>query len=391
MLPAESALSTQRPTRQYYLDWVRVLAFGILIFYHSGMFFVAEWGWHVKNNVTSEWLQLPMRWFGQWRLPLLFFVSGVGTSFALRSRTGGQFAGERTKRLLLPLIFGMFVIVPPQIYFERLWRGQFAGSYFDWYPSVFQFVSYQDGGGGGSFSWHHLWFVAYLWVFSLVSLPILLFFKSKKGQASQALFTRWAAHPVGVYAFALPLLLVFWALALRWPTTHNLIADWYNLTVSLVFFLLGYLIGGKPAFGEVAETHRGYYLLLALGLTATLYAVFWLPDWDTDEMGLPFLLYGVVKMANIWSIFLAIFGYARRYLNRRNRFITYATEAVYPFYILHQTITVAVGYYLIPYEWPWGLKFLLLAGATFGGCLLIYHFLIRPVGWVRVLFGVKGG
>ena len=392
MMPLESSSETrtlQRPPRQYYLDWIRVLAFCILIFYHTGMFFVAEWGWHVKNNYLSEALQIPMRWFGQWRLPLLFFVSGVGTSFALRSRTSGQFAGERTRRLLLPLVFGMFVIVPPQIYYELLYRGLFSGSYADFYPRVFEFQPYEEGGKGGSFSWHHLWFVTYLWVFSLVSLPVLLYFRSSVGNRCLDFVRRWASQPVGVYVFTLPLMLIFWALSLRWETTHNLIADWYNLTVSLGFFLLGYLLGGQPTFAELAERHRQRYLLTAVGLSLLLNFVYWMPDWGTDEFGPPFVVYGFLKMLNIWSIFLAIFGYARRYLNLRNRFITYATEAVYPFYILHQTITVAVGYYLIPYEWPWGIKFLILAVATFGGCLLIYHFLIRPFRWVRPLFGVK--
>jgi glucan biosynthesis protein C len=376
-------------TRQYYLDWIRVLAFGILIFYHTGMFFVDEWGWHVKNDVTVEWLQLPMRWLGQWRLSLLFFVSGVGTSFALRSRTLGPFAAERTRRLLLPLLFGMFVVVPPQIYVERLWRGQFAGSYLDWYPSVFQLVSYEDGGGGGSLSWHHLWFVAYLWIFSLISLPIFGFFRTQSGQRARGTLGRWAAHPVGVYGFALLPLGIFYALVLDWPTTHNLVADWYNFAVSLGCFLLGYGIGGRDAFAANAERYRRRYAGLVLVFTTALFACFWIPDRDLETFDAAFISYGLLKWGLIWSVFLAIFGYARRYLNHRTGFLTYATEAVYPFYILHQTITVVVGYGLIDVSWPWGWKFLVLVVATFGGSWLIHHVLIRPFNPLRLLFGVK--
>lgn len=387
-VPASPVLNPPS-TRQYYLDWVRVLAFGILILFHTGVFFVAESGWHVKNNVTVEWIQWPMRWFGQWRLSLLFFVSGVGTSFALRSRTSGQFAAERTKRLLLPLVFGMLVVVPPQIYFERLWRGQFAGSYLDWYPSVFEFVAYQEGGGGGSFSWHHLWFVAYLWVFSLLCLPIFRFFKTPTGRRWLGTLGRWAAHPVGVYGFALLPLAAFYGLVLDWETTHNLVADWYNFAASLACFLLGYLIGGRDGFAATAERYRRRYAALALGFTAALMGFFWIPDVDLEQFDAAFVAYGLLKWGLIWSVFLLIFGYARRYLNVRNGFITYATEAVYPFYILHQTITVSVGYYLIPLNWAWGWKFLLLAAATFGGCWLGYHVLIRPFNPLRRLFGVK--
>jgi surface polysaccharide O-acyltransferase-like enzyme len=118
-LEKQQPLSTSsQKTRQYYIDWIRVLAFGILIFFHTGMFFV-YWGWHVKNNELTEVLEIPMEWLHLWRLPLLFFISGVGVSFAMKSKTASAFIGERSKRLLIPLLFGVLVIVPPQVYFER--------------------------------------------------------------------------------------------------------------------------------------------------------------------------------------------------------------------------------------------------------------------------------
>ena len=120
--------------RRHDLDWLRVLVFGLLIFYHVGMFFV-PWGFHIKNNVIYEEIKWPMLFLNQWRLPILFVISGMGTYYALSKRTGGRFAGERITRLLIPLVAGMLLVVPPQVYIERLAHGQFSGSYFDFWPS----------------------------------------------------------------------------------------------------------------------------------------------------------------------------------------------------------------------------------------------------------------
>jgi hypothetical protein len=110
--------------RRHDLDWLRVIVFGLLIFYHVGMFFV-PWGFHIKNDIIYSEIRWPMLFVNQWRLPILFVISGMGTYYALSKRSGGQFAKERIQRLLLPLVVGIVLIVPPQVYFERLDRGQF--------------------------------------------------------------------------------------------------------------------------------------------------------------------------------------------------------------------------------------------------------------------------
>ncbi|PTB89076.1 glucan biosynthesis protein, partial [Marivirga lumbricoides] len=130
--------------RRYDLDWLRVIVFGLLIFYHVGMFFV-PWGWHIKNNVLYEDLTWPMRFLNQWRLPILFVISGMGSFYALNKRNGFQFMGERIKRLLIPLIFGMAVIVPVQVYAERVYKGEFQGGYFDFWPQLAFIGVYPEG------------------------------------------------------------------------------------------------------------------------------------------------------------------------------------------------------------------------------------------------------
>ncbi|MDP5139267.1 MAG: acyltransferase family protein, partial [Spirosomaceae bacterium] len=156
-----------KKVRRYDIDWVRVIVFDILILYHVGMFFV-PWDWHIKNNEIVEWFTWPMLLVNQWRIPILFVVSGMGTRFALSHRSGKEFALERFKRLFIPLVFGMLLIVPPQVYFERLLQGANYTSYLNYY-----FIdSFKGIYPEGNISWHHLWFLPYLFLMSLVAIPL---------------------------------------------------------------------------------------------------------------------------------------------------------------------------------------------------------------------------
>jgi glucans biosynthesis protein C len=369
-------------SRQYFLDWIRVIAFGILIFYHSGMFFVS-WGWHVKNNEIVNGHKIWMELVNPWRLSLLFFISGVGVSFAMKSRTAIAFISERNRRLLIPLIFGMLVIVPPQIYFERLQSHQNVGSYADFYPSVFSFIPYPEG----NLSWNHLWFVVYLWVYSLVATPIFVWLRKQN-------FTIFNESPnkkdyYKLFIFILPLALTYWLLKPHWKITHNLTSDWYNLTISFLFFMYGYFLGTQNAVWENVEKHRKYLLFIPVFLmisSKTYDAVFGAIPENAQWI---LILNGILKTTIVWCVILGICGFAKHHLNFNNSFVNYANKAVYPFYILHQTITVTLGFYLAESPMNANLKFLILVLGTFGFSWLIYHFLIRPFGVMKLLFGVK--
>lgn len=103
--------------RRYDLDWLRIIAFGLLIFYHVGMFYVT-WDFHVKSSRASDAIEPLMMLTNPWRLTLLFLISGAATRFMADKMKPGALTWARMGRLWPPLLLAVFVIVPPQSYYE---------------------------------------------------------------------------------------------------------------------------------------------------------------------------------------------------------------------------------------------------------------------------------
>ncbi len=367
--------------RRYDLDWLRVFVFGLLIFYHVGMFFV-PWGWHIKNNVEYTSIRIPMLFVNQWRLPILFLISGMGTFYALNKRTPIQFGAERIKRLFLPLVIGMLLVVPPQVYIERIVNGQYQGSYFDFWPAQSFMGVYPEG----NLSWHHLWFLPYLLLFSLALLPV--FVSLKKNPAGR--FLKWVevrvSEKTGLFWFLIPLYLMESLLEPFFNITHALIDDWFAIASYSTLFFYGFLLMTvQDTFWNTVTQNRRFYLYCGL-MGFTLYLGLILSFEDSIAVHFTEAL---LKVFNLWSWILVLFGYAATYWNRPSRALTYCNEAVYPFYILHQTITIISGYFIMDLSWGFLPKFLYLVIATFGGSWIIYEFGIRRWKWIRPLFGLK--
>ena len=149
-----------KSARRYDLDWWRVIAIFAVYLHHIGMPFNGD-GFHIMNTESSKVLDDIMVFFEQFRLPLLFLVSGVGTVYAFSKRSWFQFAGERAYRLLIPLVFGVFIIVPPQTFFEN--KSEYA-SYWDFYQNIFSNIEV-----------NHLWFIENLFYISICCIPLILF------------------------------------------------------------------------------------------------------------------------------------------------------------------------------------------------------------------------
>jgi peptidoglycan/LPS O-acetylase OafA/YrhL len=372
--------TSTHPERRVDLDWLRVIAVLIVLFFHTGMMFV-PWSWHVKSPERSQVLEVVLSWLHVWRMPLLLFVSGAGSFLALRRRSPRAFLGERSRRLLIPLVFGCFVIVPPQIYMERIEQYR---SFWEFYPTVFELVPFPLG---GSFSWHHLWFVLYLLVYSVALLPLLLWLRSPRADPFFDRLARLGARRFGTLAWLVPLVGSQLLLAPGWPEeTHALVGDWAYLARYGLYFLAGFLFARDPRLWEAIRRERRRNLAVALlaipaGFAlASVRAPPWF-GWDA--------LHDVTGLVAGWSTLLAISGWAQVHLTRGGPVLRYATEAVYPFYILHQTVIVVLGFYVV--RWRAGLwsNYLLICAGSFVVIMAIYHVLVRPFAPTRLLFGLK--
>ncbi len=372
---------TPQPERRPELDWLRAGAVLLVLFFHTGMMFVS-WPWVVKSPVRSQVLELVMGWLHWWRMPLLLFVSGAGTFLAMRRRSPGAFLAERSRRLLLPFAFGCFVIVPPQIYVERIEEYR---TFWEFYPTVFELVPYPQG---GSLSFHHLWFVLYLFLYSVAFLPLLLWLRSPRADPFFDRLARLGERRFGSLLWLVPLVGSQLVLGPWWPQdTLGLVGDYAALARYGLFFLAGFLFARDPRLWEAACRERHRNLAVSGLAAAALFAsglVRVRPTWfGWDAMcGIPALVLG-------WSTVLAIVGWAQVHLTRGGPLLRYATEAVYPFYILHQTVIVILGYQVV--RWRGGLwgNYLLICGGSFVATMAIHHLAVRPFALTRFLFGLK--
>lgn len=359
--------------RRYDIDWIRVIVFDILIVYHVGMFF-CPWEWHIKNNEIVHWLQYPMSFTSYWRIPILFVVSGMGTRFALSNRTGKFYVKERVSRLLIPLVFGMLVIIPPQVYFERLVQGMPFENYLAFYPHYFDGIYPK-----GNFSWHHLWFLPYLLLMSILATPLFLYLRQEGNVIIGVVDNFIKKNAIGLYLGVLPLLFIETLLADTFPISHALLGDWYALVYYSFFFLLGYiLICVQSSFWNALAKITNLTLFIGI-ISFALITFFDVGEW----------LFKCLKVINTWSWILTIFGFAAKFLNKESELIKYRNKAVYPFYILHQTVTIICGYYLMNLNMHYALKMLIMIGITFGGSWLIYEGIILKIPFLQPLFGVK--
>jgi glucans biosynthesis protein C len=381
-------MQPQPTSRQAYLDWLRILAIiGVLVF-HSAMAFVAEWEWHIKNKDTSELLMEFNFWLSRFRMPLLFFISGTVCYFMLRKKSGWSFVGLRFRRLFIPLLIGMLVIVPPQVYMERLTQG-FTGNYADFYPTIFTTGPYPQG----NLSWHHLWFILYLFIYDVLFTPLFVWLLSDKGKGFLQKLN-WLASGKNIYIIIIPSVIWYTCMVIDHPGTNNLVDDWNNIIYWPMFLLAGFLCIAHPLFMDSLERNRRFSLALAFLSFITINYIRWndvepfdiIQNWRTDWRTYGFLaLYPITAWA--W-VFTGI-GYGKRYLNRPHKALDYVNQAVYPFYILHQTVIVILVFYVVQTQETIISKYLFVVILSFTISMILLHVFIRPYKVTRFLFGMK--
>lgn len=357
--------------RQMDLDWIRIIATLLVFLYHISMFF-NPFPWHVKNNVINEgYILVFSLLLGTWIMPIFFAISGITTLHALQRRNKKEFIRERFVRLGIPLVFGVFVLTPPQVYIERLTHQQFKGTFQEFFPHYFDGL-YLEINGTGNFAFFglHLWYLLVLLVFSIVMLPLLSKVKvSKKFNYFH-------------YGF-LPLLLL--VISLYFEIVN--LGGW-GLPFYLVIYLIGFIYFSQNSFKIFLRKNNLFIILVTL-LTSVLYIYGFVNDVHGGKSFIS-IIFTYIKVLNCWNWLLLIFYIGDRFLAAPQKGIKYLTQASMPFYVLHQPIIVGIGLYLYPLSWNTSSKLLVLSIFSFGIIMLIYQFIIQPISPFRVVFGLKG-
>ncbi|KQQ40186.1 hypothetical protein ASF61_05225 [Duganella sp. Leaf126] len=375
--------------RLYFLDWIRIIAFLVLILYHTGMYYVT-WDWHVKSPDAGHAIEPLMILSAPWRLGLLFMISGVATAFMLGKLKAGTLIVQRSWRLLVPLVFGMLVIVPPQSYFEVVEKLAYQGGYGDFLKLyVTGYRGFCRGDDCLSMpTWNHLWFVAYLWVYTMI-FGIVAWLAGSR-------LARWpdlAGRVLGGWKLVLlPVILLVAArfiLSEKYPSTHALFGDWYNHAQYFYLFVLGALLASQRRVWQEADRLRWTSLGLWLGSWAILVVCYSMPHELMHSAAVaPWRpLMGAIYCLNQWVAILTVCGYAHRHVAGDSAPRRYLTETVFPVYILHQTLIVTMAHWLKPVK---------LAPVTEGAVLVILTVtisfgvfeLVRRVALLRPLFGL---
>lgn len=385
--------------RRHDIDALRVLAFGLLILYHLGMLYVgpaSDWTFHLKSSYLANWLQYPMMASGFWRMDLLFLISGLAVHF-LRGRLSlPRLAWKRTVRLLLPLLFGIAVVVPIQPYVQGVANGLVAPGFGHFLLRYWTGGPWPAGAFDGwqyGFTWNHLWYLPYVWLYTMLLIALLPALESAPGRRVIHA-CRQLRGPALLLVPALPLVGYSIWLSARYPITHAFANDWYAHAGYLTVFLYGYVLGTDQGLWSELARLRRHALRLAIASFGLYYVLDQLGNWvDMGWLPTPavhgaHLLMRALHFVYAWAAIATVLGYGHQYLNRPFHWLPYAREAVYPWYILHQSVMLAVAYWALPRYLGPVLEPLLVLLGTVAGCALLHEYVIRRSRWLRPLFGL---
>jgi glucans biosynthesis protein C len=363
--------------RHYGLDWLRIGAFASLILYHIGMFFV-PWDWHIKTDQIQPWLEYPMRAVNPWRIPLLILVSGFASRALLsKLQSAGAFARQRTARLLIPLLFGVAVIIPVQPWIElQAKHGYTDGFLTFWMSTYWSFAAVHDIILP---TWQHLWFVVYLLVYTLLLAAVIAVVPLAMREKMQSIFARMFS---GWRLLALPLA---WVAAVRmwlapdFPETHALADDWANHAMLFPVFLFGFALA--RAEGLLADFRRYW----SIGAAAALIAFLARLVVETYDQ---WLLGEIARSVQTWGAIVALVGLADHFLNRDHHWRHYLSVGIFPYYIIHQSIIVVAGWLVLKATMPVLAQFFVIFTATVAGCWATYE-MCRAIPLLGSLMGVQ--
>jgi len=320
-------------------------------------------------------------------MPFFFLVAGAGSWFALRRRTAGQFAAERFQRLFIPFVVGCLLLSPSMLYFQwrqvamrDLWHGPF-GEYILLHRAGFSPRWFGEIG-------YHLWFLGFLFCFSLAGLPVFLWLKGGPGRAVVTRLASWCGRRGGILLFILPLLVVRLGLKPLFPMEQ----DWGDFFYLMTMFILGFVLFANEGFLQ-AIRRDGAILVITVITSTAAWGYLALTDESFDPFSAPhtlrdFILWSLITV-NSWSWTVLMLFTGKRYLDFSNEWSRRGQEAVLPVFLVHQPVIVAIAFYVVQWQAGIPLKLVIVVLGSFVGSLVIYELVIRRIAPLRTLFGMK--
>jgi len=387
----------EKSTRLYYLDWLQVLTVLGVFLFHAVHPFDELGDWHIKNADKSDLATLFGIFFTPWGMPFFFFMTGATSWFSLRQRTPGRYARERVTRLLIPFTIGVIVLTPIQAYYELIHKGWWkGGSFIDFMLSsearIYFFTEYhQLKFNPEIFSnvGYHLWFVAFLFAYALLALPVFTWLKNDPSKRLVGWLARWAKWPGGLLVFVIPLALVRFILQNERPSN---LYGWVDFIYLLLFFVAGHILIADERFLQAIR--RDWWLYLILGIACMLFflsmavgvpVIYWMESPGTPGF---YLIYTVLSL-NSWCWTMVLFYIGMRFLDSTNQWLQYGREASYPFFWIHHPVIFLISFYVVQWEAPLLIKMLVIAVGSFLITLGLLELLVKRVRPVRALFGMR--
>ncbi len=376
-----------KPTRRYDIDALRVFAVILLIIFHTAMLFSLYTLYFIQNAELSVEMLIFVMVVNIFHMPLFFLLAGMSTSYSLNFRTGTEYLRERVRRIFIPLILGIFIVIPPIVYFERLasWSAtryhseNFNGTFIEFYPHFFEI---------GTLDYYHLWFIAYLFIFSLVALRLFLRWKKDKGKQKISSIAEKYGQGKKIFLFSLPL--VIFNVSLRWifpGITKLFIDDLANVLSYLTIFIYGFLIVSDSRFEDSIDRNKKVALILAI-ITSFIVIIFLGPGYDPFGNPIGYTIYWTSFSFSGWCWLIAIFGYGKKYLTKQNSLINYLSKIALPMYIIHLTVIIMIAFYVLQWETHWVIKFLFITASSLVITILLCM-IIKTNNVTRFIFGMR--
>ena len=384
-------ISEAAPKRLHELDWLRVIVTIDLIPFHVAWMITSVGGYSFVEKGTISWriLHAYVQFVSPLHMFLLCLVAGTSTFMSLRRRSAREYAIERVKRWLIPLFTFMIFLFPLLGYFWPTDLDLMSYNYFtEFWPWCLITSFYSDITGGPN--WAHMWFVGYLFIYSIVLLPLFLRMRAGKSTFMESATTLVANRWGTILLVGIPISLTFALLAPIWPFfRNNLYTDWGYFTYNMTAFFFGFLIALDARWAKAFERHAIVSLLLGIACSAAkIYMEYYQPSFSAPGYNPSYAVYSLIAGFNTWFWVVAIISIARRSLSFTNRFLVYFNKISYPFYIFHLVVISVAGYFIKQIRLGVISEFAIICVVSFVTCIVCCEMVKRtPV--TRFLFGIK--